>query len=312
MRALIVGVGGQDGAYLAQHLAASGDSVWGTSRASGVPENIDRLGLAATVTMRRCDPAALGALASLVAEAQPDEIYYLAAQSSVARSFAAPAESFNAVLGFAHLLEATSGTSVRILDASSTDCFGEAAADDPITERSPFAPRSPYAAAKVAQSTLAKLARDAEGRFVATVYLGNHESPLRDARFVTRKIVDAARRIAAGSNETLELGDVDVVRDWGWAPDYVKAMRAALRHGAPDAFVIATGKSVPLSQFTAGIFAAFDLDWRDHVRTNAFPPRALDARVQHNSPIKAEKELDWRAAHLVDAVAGLLALADRT
>ena len=307
MRTLIVGIGGQDGAYLARHLIASGDSVWGTSRAPGVPDTIDRLGLTGKVVMRCCDPAIPGALAAIIAESEPDEVYYLAAQSSVARSFTQPAEALNAVVGFAHLLETTSGMAVRILDASSIDCFGEAPEGNPITEKSSFSPRSPYAVGKIAQSTLAKLAREADGRFVATAYLGNHESPLRDGRFVTRKIVDAARRIAAGTDETLRLGDVDVVRDWGWAPDYVQAMPSILRHDTPDAYVIATGKSVPLSHFVASIFAALDLDWRAHVQPNVFPPRPLDIRTQHADPMKAQMELGWRATSQVDAVANLLA-----
>ncbi|MBN8806900.1 MAG: GDP-mannose 4,6-dehydratase [Sphingomonas sp.] len=306
-RVLIVGIGGQDGVYLARHLVDLGDQVWGTSRAVGTPSNLVRLDVADCVTLRRCDLQTASALATVVEAAQPEEIYYLAAQSSVSQSFVSPSGAMSATVGFAHLLEVTRGSSVRILEASSIDCFGEAPADRPITEETAFAPRSPYATAKIAQSTLARLARDeAGGRFVATAYLGNHESPLRDGRFVTRKIVDAARRIAEGSTEILELGDVAVIRDWGWAPDYVAAMRAILQHDRPDSFVIATGRSEPLSYFVSRVFATFGLDWQLYVRANVFPARPLEVRTQHVDPTKAAAELNWRAAHDIDAVAELL------
>lgn len=307
-RALIVGVGGQDGAYLARHLLGLGYRVFGTSRsAPTVPlDNLERLGIASGVERLQLETTDAAQMDAAVAAAEAGEIYYLAAQSSVARSFGEPAQSMVDVLGFARLLEATRGAAVRIFNASSGDCFGDTTAEAPATEATPLAPRSPYAIAKTAQHQLGALVRKTEGRFIATAYLFNHESPLRPAQFVTGRVIAAAKRIAAGSDETLELGDVGVVRDWGWAPEYVVAMQRMLTLDTPEDFVLATGRSVPLAHFVERVFAELGLDWRAHVRSGAVPPRPWDVRLHHGDPGKAARLLGWRATRDVDAVVRLL------
>lgn len=307
-RALILGISGQDGAYLAHHLLQRGYDVTGTTRGQASPlDNLVKLEIADAVRVETAHPGDEKAMECVIAAAAPDEIYALAAQSSVAASFADPVESLAAAAHFALLCRLTSGSDVRILHAASGDCFGEASVDRPITETSPFAPRSPYAVGKVAAACYAALVRETESRFVVNAFLFNHESPLRPAQFVTGRIAAVARRIADGSDETLELGDVGVVRDWGWAPDYVDAMHRMLIADAPADFVIATGRSVPLSHLVERIFAALGLDWREYVRVDAFPPRQRDIRRHFADPTAIADRLGWRAAHDVDAVAVLLA-----
>lgn len=302
---LITGVGGQDGALLARHLLNLGYEVIGTTRGDpAVPlSNLARLGIADGVSVKQLDGTDRAQWRDVLDEAQPLHIYALGAQSSVARSFVTPATSMGDARAFALLIEETRGSDVRILNATSGDCFGEADADHPITEATPFAPRSPYAIAKVAQAQLARVARAAEGRFVANAFLFNHESPLRPDGFVTRKIVDTARAIAAGADARLELGDVDVVRDWGWAPDYVDAMHRQLTHREPLDLVIATGRSVPLWHFVERVFDSLGLDWHAHVDTGRFSRRPEDIRTHHADPSAAARHLGWTASHDVDAVA---------
>ena len=304
-KALIFGVTGQDGAYLARLLLARGYEVLGTTRGgtAGAPANLARLGVAGDVGLHRLDPADGAAVSATVTALRPDEVYYLSAQSSVRRSFGKPVATLIAsAVGLANVL-AAAAPGVRILNAASGDCFGETSADAPATEASPFRPRSPYAAAKCAAHHLVSAARAADGRFACSAFLFNHESPLRPESFVVGKVAAAARRIAAGSDEILELGDVEVVRDWGWAPDYVEAMWLMLQQDEPGDFVIATGRSHKLADLVARCFAAAGLDWQDHVRPDAFPPRRSDIRVHHADPGLARERLGWQASTGLDELA---------
>lgn len=297
-RALIVGVGGQDGAYLAKLLVSKGYAVHGTSRADAVPENLARVG-ATDIRLHAVDPLHAQAMTDVVRTVNPDEIYYLAAQSSVAASFEAPAETFAiATVGLQNVLSAAREVvpGAAILHAASGDCFGATARDAPATEESRFAPRSPYGAAKCAGHHLVSVNRLAYGQRACSAFLFSHESPLRPERFVIGKIVAAVRRIRAGSEERLELGALDIVRDWGWAPEYVEAMWLMLQPEAPGDYVIATGRSCSLGFLVEKAFAAVGIDWRDHVVSNPLPPRPADFATQYASPERAAHELGWRAA----------------
>ena len=311
-RALICGITGQDGAYLARALLREGYRVIGTTR--GKPArgsaNLRGLEVEAQVELLQMDPADGERVRAVLAKLRPDDIYYLSAQSSVWRSFADPGETFRASAeGIVNLLEAARLLlpDARIFYAASGDCFGETSEEAPATEASPFRPRSPYAAAKCAGHHAVAVSRLAYGQFACSGFLFTHESPLRSEDFAIGKTAAAARRIASGSSERLILGNVEAVRDWGWAPDVVEAMRRMLQPDAPEDFVIASGTSHKVADFVARIFAAHGLDWQEHVELDARPSRPTDIQVQHADPSMVRARLGWSAGTGFDEMAKLLA-----
>ncbi|HCR14394.1 GDP-mannose 4,6-dehydratase [Solidesulfovibrio sp.] len=299
-KALIFGISGQDGAYLAKLLLEKGYQVAGTSRDAQMASlrNLDRLGIRERVTLSSVTLTDFRSVLTVLTKVAPDEIYHLAGQSSVGLSFEQPVETFMSIgVGTLNLLEAVRflGAPVRLYNASSSDCFGDTGGE-PATEATPFSPRSPYAVAKAAAHFEVANYREAYALHACSGILFNHESPLRPARFVTRKIVSAAARIAAGSGERLRLGNIEVARDWGWAPEYVEAMWAMLQRDTPEDLVIATGTTITLADFTAEAFAAAGLDWRAHVDVDPGLFRPSDIAVSRANPARAESLLGWKAA----------------
>jgi GDPmannose 4,6-dehydratase len=298
-QALIFGVSGQDGAYLAQLLLQKGYRVAGTSRDAQMASfaSLAALGIGDQVEVHSVTLTDFRSVLTVLAKVKPDEIYHLAGQSSVGLSFDQPVETFMSIgVGTLNLLEAVRflGAPARLYHASSSDCFGDTGGE-PATELTPFAPRSPYAVAKAAAHFEVANYREAYKLFACNGILFNHESPLRPKRFVTRKIVAAAARIAAGSGETLSLGNIDVARDWGNAREYVEAMWLMLQQDAPEDFVIATGQTITLRQFVAEAFAALGLDWQDHVKVDSTLFRPADIAVSRANPAKAAQTLGWKA-----------------
>jgi GDPmannose 4,6-dehydratase len=308
--ALIFGISGQDGAYLADLLLGKGYAVAGTSRDVGAASfaGLDALGVRDRVSLHSVGLTDGPAVAGVVAAVAPDEVYHLAGQSSVGLSFERPAEAFTSIgLSTIHVLEAVRALArpARLFLASSGDCFGNTG-DAPAVEETPFAPRSPYGVAKCAAHYSVDVYRQAYGLFACSGILFNHESPLRPKRFVTSKIIDAVCRIAAGSREPLRLGNIEVARDWGYAPEYVDAMWRMLQQENPEDFILATGTTITLREFTAAAFAAAGLDWREHVETDASLLRPSDIPVSRADPAKAARELGWRAKSKPADVAGIL------
>lgn len=305
MRALICGVGGQDGAYLANLLLNKGYKVVGTSRDAMATSfsNLKRLGIRdriKTVSMAIND---FRSVLQTVKSYMPDEIYNLAGQSSVGLSFEQPVETMDSIAGGTlNLLEAIRflDRPIRFYNAGSSECFGDT--DVAADETTPFHPRSPYAVAKASAHWLVHNYRDAYDLFACTGILFNHESPLRPERFVTQKIVSAAARIHKGSNEKLQLGNIDIERDWGWAPDYVDAMWRMLQMKYPDDYVIATGRTVSLQYFIARAFSYFSLDWKDHVETDASLLRPSDILAGRANPTAAKEKLGWVTSADIDVV----------
>ncbi|MFU2209463.1 GDP-mannose 4,6-dehydratase [Solidesulfovibrio sp. C21] len=298
-KALIFGVSGQDGAYLARLLLEKGYQVTGTSRDAQMTSfrNLAALGVRDRVALFSVTLTDFRSVLTVLTKVVPDEIYHLAGQSSVGLSFEQPVETFHSIsLGTLNLLEAVRflNAPVRLYNASSSDCFGDTGGE-PATEETPFAPRSPYAVAKAAAHFEVANYREAYNLFACNGILFNHESPLRPTRFVTRKIVAAACRIAKGSGERLRLGNIDVARDWGYAPQYVEAMWRMLQQDAPEDYVIATGQTITLRDFTAHAFDAVGLDWRDHVDVDPSLFRPSDIAVSRANPSKAAQRLGWRA-----------------
>jgi GDPmannose 4,6-dehydratase len=298
-RALVCGIGGQDGAWLASLLLSKGYEVTGTSRDANVVnrDGLRSLGIADQVRILSMVPSDFRTVLRTVTRSEPDEIYNLAGQTSVGLSFEQPVEAIESVsIGTLNLLEAMRhvGRPMRFYNAGSSECFGDTGSDV-ANEATPFRPRSPYAVAKVCAQNLVTNYRDAYSLFACTGILFNHESPLRPTHFVTQKIVKAAARIAVGAPERLCLGNIDIHRDWGWAPEYVEAMWLMLQQDVPDDFVIATGRTVSLEYFVERAFAHFGLDWRSHVQIDQSLMRPSDIREGKGDPSKARAQLGWQA-----------------
>jgi len=298
-RALICGIGGQDGSYLAALLLEKGYEVWGTSRDAQTARlsNHKTLGIADRVQVLSMAPNDFRSVFLAVERSNPEDIYYLSGQSSVGLSFEQPAETLESIVsGVLNLLEVMRlrGGSIRLYNAGSSECFGDTGARA-ASESTPFQPRSPYAVAKASAHWLVANYREAYGLHCCTGILFNHESPLRPARFVTRKIVAGAAAIAAGQADRLTLGRLDIARDWGWAPEYVDAMWRMLATDTPADIVIATGTTSRLEDFVAEAFAFYDLDWHDHVDSSAEFTRPSDIRESHADPSRATDRLGWRA-----------------
>jgi len=299
-RALIVGISGQDGAYLAQLLLAKGYEVTGTSRDAQIHhfDNLERLGIRGRVQVDSMSPIDFRSVFQVLRRWQPEEIYNLSGQSSVGLSFEQPVETFDSIVNATiNMLEAIRFLEhpIRLYNASSSECFGNVS-DGIADETTPFRPRSPYAAAKAAVHWMVANYREGYGVFACNGILFNHESPLRPERFVTRKIVRAAVRIANGSRERLALGNLDVRRDWGWAPDYIDAMWRMLQQDEASDYVVATGKLSSLEQFVASAFEAAGLDWREHVTRDPALMRPTDLPGFAGDPRRARERLGWRAS----------------
>ncbi|MEU1123909.1 GDP-mannose 4,6-dehydratase [Streptomyces sp. NPDC005899] len=321
--ALITGVTGQDGSYLAELLLEKGYTVHGLIRRSSSfnteridhiyqgPEEADR-----SFVLHHADLSDGVALVNLLREIQPDEVYNLGAQSHVRVSFDAPLYTGDVTgLGTMRLLEAVraSGIETRIYQASSSEMFG--ATPPPQNEGTAFHPRSPYSVAKVYAYWATVNYREAYGMFAVNGILFNHESPRRGETFVTRKITRGVARIKAGLQDRLHLGNLDAVRDWGYAPEYVDAMWRMLQRDTPDDYVVATGEGVSVRQFVECAFEHAGLDWAEHVRYDPKYERPSEVDALIGDASKAEELLGWKpevksrelARIMVDADIRLLA-----
>jgi len=309
-KALICGVSGQDGAYLAQFLLNKGYIVCGTSRDAQISSfhNLVRLGIYDHVKLASVALTDFRSVLQVINKIQPDEVYNLAGQSSVGLSFEQPVETLESIAtGTLNLLEAIRfiGAPIKLYNAGSSECFGntgEQAAD----EDTPFRPRSPYGVAKATAFWEVANYREAYGLFACSGILYNHESPLRPERFVTQKIVSAACRIAQGKQNHLYLGDLSVQRDWGWAPEYVEAMYLMLQQEQPDDYVIATGKTSKLEDFVAQAFGCLGLDWDKYVISDTSLLRPTDIAVGRGNPAKAKANLGWQATFTMKDVVRIM------
>ena len=297
--ALICGVSGQDGSYLAELLLKKGYEVFGTSRdvQGSSFSNLKKLGIADRIKYISMVPEDFRSVLVALRKGNPDEIYYLAGQSSVGLSFEQPAETIQSItIGTLNILEGCRmmDKNIRIYHAGSGECFGDTNGDA-ASEKTSFHPMSPYAVAKTSAYWLVNNYRDAYGLFACTGILFNHESPLRPERFVTQKIIHSVKRIAQGSKDKLSLGRLDISRDWGWAPEYVEAMWLMLQQDNPQDFVIATGTTITLEEFVKAAFDQAGLNWGDHVIQDPGLLRPTDLPVGRADPSKALAELGWKA-----------------
>ena len=316
--ALITGITGQDGSYLAELLLAKGYEVHGIIRRSSSfnTERLDGIYEDPHVESRRLflhygDLTDASALVNLLRDLQPDEVYNLAAQSHVKVSFETPEYTGDVSgLGAMRLLEAVRASRIdtRVYQASTSELFGSAA--PPQSEETPFHPRSPYGVAKLYAFWATVNYREAYDMFAVNGILFNHESPRRGETFVTRKITRAVARIKAGIQERLYLGNLESTRDWGYAPEYVEGMWRMLQVSEPDDFVLATGVGATVEQFAEASFRVVGLDHREHLEVDPSYYRPAEVNYLLGEPAKAEAALDWRATTHWDELARIMVEAD--
>lgn len=313
--ALICGISGQDGAYLSRLLLDKGYTVFGSSRDAQIApfSNLERLRIRGRVGTVSASLIDFRSVLQALTKTRPHEVYNLAGQSSVGLSFEQPVETLESIaLGTLNLLEAIrfSGMPIRLYNACSTECFGDTRGEV-ATESSPFRPRSPYAVAKAAAFWELANYRDAYGLYACSGILSNHESPLRPERFVTKKVIAAAVRIARGSKEKLHLGNISVRRDWGWAPEYVEAMWLMLQQKQADDFIVSTGEHHSLQEFIQTAFDCLGLDWRQYVVVEQSLFRPSELSVVQADPAKARKILGWEARTRMKQVISLMIEAEQ-
>jgi len=308
-RALICGISGQDGSYLAELLLKEGYEVYGTSRDAQINpfSGLKKLGIKEQVKLLSMTQTDFRSVLQTIKNTNPDEVYNLAGQTSVGLSFEQPVETFETVTeGTINLLEAIRflNPAIRFYNASSSECFGNT--EIPATEDTPFHPRSPYAAAKPAAHWIVANYREAYNMYACSGILFNHESPIRPERFVSQKIISAAVRIGHGSKETLQLGNLDVIRDWGYAKEYVEAIYRMLHQPQPDDFVIATGTSNSLRDMVHEAFSYYGLNWQEHCAIDDSLKRPSDISQSLGNAAKAKRLLNWEAKTLMPDMVKLM------
>lgn len=305
-KALIIGISGQDGSYLAEFLLKKNYEVYGTSRDSELStfNGLKKLGVYDKVRLSSMSLIDFRSVMQTILQILPDEIYNLAGQSSVGLSFLQPVETLESIsIGTLNILEVLRFHKLptRFYNASSSECFGDTKGKA-ANEETPFMPRSPYAVAKSTAHWQVANYREAYKLFVCSGILFNHESPLRPKRFVTKKIIESVCNIAKGKKEKLVLGNVSIKRDWGWAPEFVEAMYTILQQDRPDDFVIATGKNFSLGEFVNKSFSHFDLNYEDYTSYDNSLFRPSDISESLGDPAKAAKILKWKAKYLAEDV----------
>lgn len=306
-RALVVGVSGQDGAYLARLLLSKGYEVHGTSRDAEMASfaNLHRLGIRRQLATHSAITTDFRSILNVISKVEPDEIYDLSGQTSVSLSYSQPVEALESItLGTINILEVLRMTRhpARFFSAGSGECFGDTGTRL-ANEDSAFRPLSPYAVAKSAAFWSCSSYRQSYHLFCCSGILFNHESPLRPERFVTRKVALAAARIGAGSPEKLQLGNVEIMRDWGWAPEYVEAMWMMLQQEEPRDHVIATGHAVRLRDYVDQCFRQLGLDYRNHVEIDQGLMRPSDQLFSAGDATRAGQLMGWVPRHRVEDVA---------
>jgi len=305
-RALICGITGQDGVYLAKLLLEKGYEVFGTSRdaENASFSNLRKMNILNNIKVHSASLNDFRSIIQVLKMTKPDEIYNLSGQSSVGLSFQQPVETFNSItIGTINILEAVRllNPAIKIYNASTCECFGDTKGL-PADENTPFAPRSPYAVAKAAAFWYVSNYRESYNIFACSGILFNHESKFRSDRYVTKKIINAARNIAKGLENKIELGNINIQRDWGWAPEYVEAMYLMLQNEKPADYVIATGVKHYLEDFLDIAFSYYNLNYKEYLKINNDFLRPTDIEISVGNPTKAKLELGWSAQTNIEKI----------
>jgi GDPmannose 4,6-dehydratase len=298
-KALICGISGQDGSYLAKFLLEKGYEVIGTSRdaENSTFSNLHKMGIFNKVKIYSASLNDFRSIIQVLKNSNPDEIYNLSGQSSVGLSFQQPVETFSSItIGTINLLEAVRilNPSIKVYNAASCECFGDTKGH-PADENTPFSPRSPYAVAKSAAYWYVANYRESYNIFACSGILFNHESKFRHDRYVTQKIISSVKNISQGKESKLQLGNINIQRDWGWAPEYVTAMYLMLQNNMAVDYVIATGVKSSLIDFISIAFSYYNLHYQDFLEINNELKRPTDIEISYGNPIKAKNELGWEA-----------------
>jgi len=315
-KALITGITGQDGAYLAKFLLDRGYEVYGTYRRLSTPNfwRLQYLDIFENVNLIPADLIDAGSMAEAVKTAEPDEVYHLAAQSFVGASFEQPIGTGEVTgLGVTRILEAIRqiNPEIKFYQASTSELYGNGHSSS-LTEHSPFQPASPYAAAKLYGYWLTRVYREGYNIFACNGILFNHESPLRGLEFVTRKISNAVAKIALGIKKEVRLGNLEAKRDWGYAPDYVESMWLMLQQKEPDDYVIATSESHSVKEFAEKAFDVVGLDWQEYVKVDKRFLRPLDVNFLQGDYSKAKRKLGWKPKVEFDKLVHIMVKEDLT
>ena len=297
-KALITGITGQDGAYLAEFLLNKGYEVYGTYRRLSTPNfwRLQHRGIFDKINLIPADLLDSASIIEALKISEPNEIYHLAAQSFVGASFEQPIGTGEITgLGVTRVLDAIRQTdlNIKFYQASTSELYGDGNSKQQ-TEQTPFHPSSPYAAAKLYGYWLTDIYRKGYGIFACNGILFNHESPLRGLEFVTRKITNSVAKIAMGIEKELSLGNLETKRDWGYAPEYVKSMWLMLQQNEPDDYVIATNETHSVGEFVERAFDEVGLDWQEYVKVDERFVRPLDVNLLKGDYSKAKKELGWK------------------
>ena len=304
--ALIAGITGQDGAYLARHLLEAGYRVVGSSRdaQSSDTSRLNRLGIAQDIELISLAPNDFRSVLKALSSIEPTEIYNLAGQTSVGLSFEQPVECMESIAGgtlnFLEVLRYLEAPT-RLFSAGSSECFGDTQ-QEAANETTAFRPKSPYAVAKSTAFWQVANYREAYGIFCCTGILANHESPLRPQRFVTQKIIDGVRRIKRGETQELRLGNLDIWRDWGWAAEYVVAMHQMLQAPTAKDYLIASGHTTSLQEFVRLAFAAAGLEADRYLISDATLLRPSDLKYSSMNPSLIFTDLGWKAQAKPDEI----------
>jgi GDPmannose 4,6-dehydratase len=298
-KALIIGISGQDGAFLAKYLIENNYTVYGTSRDAEMStfHSLIKLGIKDKIKLISMSLVDFRSVIQTFMEIKPDEVYNLAGQTSVNLSFKLPVETLESIsLGTLNILEVLRlfKSDTKFYNASSSECFGNTYGNF-ANENTPFRPKSPYGVAKASAFWQVENYRQAYNLFVSSGILFNHESYLRPHRFVTQKIISTVCDIANKKSDFLEIGNINIERDWGWAPEYVVAMHAILQKDKPEDYIIATGKSITLETFIKTCFEYFGLNYINHIKVNQEFYRPTDILVSRADPSKAANNLNWKA-----------------
>ena len=291
---------------MAKHFLAKGHEVFGTTRSKNLPwSGLNKLGIREHVTVLTLDIRNKIDVANIIESVNPSLVFNVGGMTSVGESFNDPQEAFASIsIGTANWLEAIRGFNhrIRYFNAGSSECFGNVSKGKPANEYTPFDPLSPYAAAKASSKNIVDIYRKSYGIFCCTGITGNHESSLRSERFVTQKIINGVKEISLGKKDFLDLGNTDIRRDWGWAPEYIEAMVLMMEQTSPKDYVIATGTSISLQEFICVAFEAMGLDYRNHVR---FKQNILRPNELVNSELDArliEDSLGWKACNSIEQI----------
>jgi len=316
-KALITGITGQDGAYLAKFLLEKGYEVYGTYRRISTPNfwRLQCLGVFKKINLIPCEMTDMASIIEAVKISNPDEIYHLAAQSFVEASFESPLATLDITgLATTRILEAIRHVcpKVKFYFASTSEQFGKTGVtvDSPLNENDLFYPMSPYAAAKLYGYWITKIYREGYNLFAVNGILFNHESPLRGLEFVTRKVSNEVSKIALGISKELRGGNLNAKRDWGYAPEYVYSMWLMLQQGEPDDYVIATGESHSVREFIEKAFDIVGLDWQEYVKVDKRFFRPLDVPSLTGDYSKAKKRLGWEPKTRFDKLVEIMVKED--